>query len=258
MGDGPWGFYPGLPITHHLYLSYRPSPIACIHPITYYLSSPGICYNSAMKKVISFDLDGTLVDARYGDMVWNHGIPAEYAKAYGMPFDEAKAFVRARYQSVGDGDILWYEIRHWLKWFSLEVDADELLGRYESCISLMPDAAEVLRELRGRYTLVIASNAARIFVEKELAHTGIAGFFSRIVSATTDYGMIKKEEGFFRRLCADMGITSGEMVHVGDHPVFDHDVPSGLGIESYHINGHGGDAAERRTISGLIDLLEVL
>ncbi len=217
----------------------------------------GIWYNGPMKKVISFDLDGTLVDARYGDMVWNHGIPDEYAKAYGMPFEEARMYVRTRYESVGDGDILWYEIRHWLKRFSLDVEPDTLLERYKSYISLMPDAAEVLRSLRDRYTLVIASNAARIFVEKELAHTGIAGLFSHIVSATTDYGMIKKEEGFFRRLCSETGVASGEMVHVGDHPVFDHDVPSGLGIESYHINGQRA-AGERRTITGLKDLLEVL
>jgi len=217
----------------------------------------GIWYNTPMKKVISFDLDGTLVDARYGDMVWNHGIPDEYAKAYGMSFEDARKFIRTQYESVGDGDILWYEIKHWLKRFSLSVGADTLLERYESYISLMPDAAEVLRELHGRYILIIASNAARIFVEKELAHTGVAGLFSHVISATTDYGMIKKEEGFFRRLCSEMGIVSEEMVHVGDHPVFDHDVPSGLGIESYHINGHC-DAGERRTISGLKDLLEVL
>ncbi|MBP1750119.1 MAG: HAD-superfamily hydrolase, subfamily variant 1 [Deltaproteobacteria bacterium] len=78
-----------------------------------------------MKKVISFDLDGTLVDARYGDMVWNHGIPEEYAKAYGMTFDDARAYIRTQYESVGDGDILWYEIRHWLTRFSLDVAADE-------------------------------------------------------------------------------------------------------------------------------------
>jgi len=211
-----------------------------------------------MKKVISFDLDGTLVDARYGDMVWNHGIPEEYAKAYGMTFDDARAYIRTQYESVGDGDILWYEIRHWLTRFFLDVAADELLARYESFIRLMPDAAEVLGYLHDRYTLVIASNAARIFVEKELECTGIARFFSYIVSATTDYGMIKKEEGFFRKLCADIGITSGEMVHIGDHPVFDHDVPSGLGIESYHINGHCPETDPRQTITGLKDLLGVL
>lgn len=211
-----------------------------------------------MKKVISFDLDGTLVDARYGDMVWNHGIPAEYAKICGLTFDDSRRFVRAQYESVGDCDILWYEIGHWLNRLSLNIKADELLARYESYIDLMPDAAEVLRALHNRYILVIASNAARIFVEKELGHTGLAGLFSRIVSATTDYGMIKKERGFFRKLCAELGVSFEEMVHVGDHPVFDHDVPSGLGIESYHINGQCGAVGERRTISGLKDLLEVL
>jgi len=213
-----------------------------------------------MKKVISFDLDGTLVDARYGDMVWNHGIPDEYARSYGMTFDEAKAFIRAEYESVGDGDILWYEIGHWLKRFSLDVDAADLLDRYTQHIALLPGACEVLRSLHGRYTLVVASNAARIFVEKELAQTGLSGFFSRVVSATTDYGMVKKQEAFFLRLCAEMGVSVTDVVHVGDHPVFDHDVPSDLGIESYHVDGHDGGkvSGARRTISGLKDLLEVL
>ncbi|HNT43924.1 MAG TPA: HAD family hydrolase [Syntrophorhabdaceae bacterium] len=212
-----------------------------------------------MKKVISFDLDGTLVDARYGDMVWNVGIPSEYAKKYGMAFDEARAFIRARYESVGDGDITWYEIEHWLERFSLDVSPAELLDRYAEHIALLPGAREVVDTLGDRYTLVIASNAARIFVEKELGETGLSGSFSLVVSATSDYGMVKKQEEFFLRLLAEVGAVPHEVVHVGDHPVFDHDVPSGLGIECYCIDGHDGQGNRpRRTISGLKDLLEVL
>jgi len=215
-----------------------------------------------VKKVISFDLDGTLVDAAFGDMVWNHGMPTEYARAYNMAFEDARSYIRGEYESVGDGDIMWYEIEHWLKRFRLDVSASYLLESYESHIALCPHAGEVIQALGDKYTLVIASNAARIFVEKELAHTGLTGSFTRIISATTDYGMIKKEEGFFRRLCNEMGVSVEDLVHVGDHPVFDHDVPAGLGIESYHINGQGaadGDKMiRRRTITDLKELLEVL
>ncbi|MHB8109850.1 MAG: HAD family hydrolase [Syntrophorhabdaceae bacterium] len=212
-----------------------------------------------MKKVISFDLDGTLVDARYGDMVWNHGIPTEYAKAYKMSFDEARLLVRSQYESVGDGDILWYEMRHWLQRFSLTVSPAELLERYTQHIELLPDARDVLTRLKERYILVIASNAARIFVEKELSHTGLSGLFSLVVSATTDYGMIKKETGFFHKLCAEVGIHPGEMVHVGDHPIFDHDIPSGIGIDAYYIDGNDPELSRtRQTIAGLADLLEIL
>ncbi|OPY68322.1 MAG: hypothetical protein A4E62_02077 [Syntrophorhabdus sp. PtaU1.Bin002] len=51
-------------------------------------------YNITMKKIISFDLDGTLVHGKYGDIVWNQGIPEEYADKYGFTFDEAVSRVR--------------------------------------------------------------------------------------------------------------------------------------------------------------------
>src|SRR5512136_1974746 len=81
-------------------------------PITHY---PYYDIMRSMKKVISFDLDGTLVNARYGDMVWNHGIPFEYSKKFNIPFHEAKTIIRGYYESVGDGDLLWYEIDYWLE-----------------------------------------------------------------------------------------------------------------------------------------------
>lgn len=187
------------------------------------------------KKIISFDLDGTIVSGRYGEMVWNHGIPEAYAKKYSMTFDDAKKYIRREYESVGDREIIWYEIEHWLKRFDLPVPADELLTKYESYIEVVPHAREVLEELAEKYTLVVASNAARIFVDKELHCTGLAGYFTHIISATTDYRMVKKEEHFYRKLCELFGVLPHEVVHVGDHPVFDHDVPADMGIEAYYL-----------------------
>ncbi len=218
-----------------------------------------------MKKVISFDLDGTLVDSRYGDMVWNHGIPMEYSKKHDIPFHEAKTLIREQYESVGDGDILWYEMDYWLDRFDLPINIAKLLEQYESQIKPAPYAGEVLKELARRYDLVIASNAARCFVEKELDFTVLGQYFTRIVSATTDYRMVKKEEEFYMRLCDQLRLTPSEVVHVGDHPVFDYDVPSGLGIESYYLVNeeikNSGDMSRlngRRIIRNLRELLEKL
>ncbi len=193
----------------------------------------------AMKKIISFDLDGTLVHGKYGDIVWNRGIPEEYASKYGLTFDVAVSRVRERYEAVGDTRMEWYNIDYWLRRFDLSVTAAELLNRYESRIEPLPNTAEVLQALKGKYTLIIASNAARIFVEKELSHTGLGRYFDHVISATTDYGMVKKEEHFYRRLCRSLDVSPHEIVHVGDHRIFDFEAPLRLGIEAYHLAQDG-------------------
>lgn len=195
-----------------------------------------------MKKIISFDLDGTLVDGLYGEMVWNHGVPKAYADRYGISFDEAKVFTRGEYESVGDGRLEWYDIEYWLHRFDLSISAHHLLNQYESYIVLLPWAREVLATLGQKYTLVLASNAARIFVEKELSYADIGWHFTHIVSATSDYGIVKKGDSFYRTLLGRLGAMPHEVVHVGDHKVFDFEAPSRFGIEAYHLypegNGH--------------------
>jgi len=217
-----------------------------------------------MKKIISFDLDGTLVHGKYGDLVWNQGIPEEYARKYGMPFEEARHLIRSQYEEVGETNIEWYHIELWLKKFALDIPAKTLLDRYESHIEAFPDTKEVLEALTEKYTLIVASNAARIFVDKELSYTKLASHFSHIISATSDYGMVKKEAGFYEKLCTTLNISPHEIVHVGDHRVFDFETPSLLGIDAYHFAPDQQEARDRsqvnngKTLYCLSDLLDKL
>jgi putative hydrolase of the HAD superfamily len=209
-----------------------------------------------MKKVISFDLDGTLVDGEYGNAVWLEGIPEEYARKYGMTIDDARIAVKEQYDSVGENHLLWYDIDHWLQRFGLSVSVPRLLDRYAGRIRLLPHVEEVVRTLRGRHRLVIASNAARIFVEKELSHTGLADCFSHTVSATSDFGMVKKQKAFYRKLCSVLGVSPHEVVHVGDHMVFDVEVPLAVGIDAYHYNPEGN--ANGRVLCDFRELVDRL
>lgn len=217
-----------------------------------------------MKKIISFDLDGTLVHGKYGDMVWNHGIPDEYARKYGMSFEAAKRLIRDQYEEVGEANIEWYHIELWLRKFDLPVSPKMLLDRYESHIELFPDTREVLEALMASYTLIVASNAARIFVDKELSYANLTSHFTHIISATSDYCMVKKEKGFYKKLCTTLHISPHEIVHVGDHRVFDFETPSQLGIEAYHFVPDQQEACDKshgsngNTIYRLSDLLDKL
>jgi putative hydrolase of the HAD superfamily len=209
-----------------------------------------------MKKVISFDLDGTIVDGLYGNMVWLEGIPERYAARYAMSVSDALVVVKEAYDSVGEAHLLWYDLGYWLRRFDLTVSEEALLDRYVGYIRLLPHVAPVIEALSKKYLLVIASNAARIFVEKELRHTGLARYFTHVVSATSDFRMVKKEEGFYRRLCALLDVLPSEVVHVGDHPVFDFEVPRLAGIDSFHYDPAGkGDGGVIGDFRELLDRL---
>lgn len=206
------------------------------------------------KKVISFDLDGTIVDAAYGNMVWLEGVPQRYARRHGMPLEDARRAVKEAYDSVGETRLLWYDIGYWLTRFDLDVPIGELLDDYTDHIRVLPYASDAIYALAEQYTLVIASNAARVFLDKELAHTGLAECFSRTVSATSDFHMVKKQEAFYRALCSTLGVLPAEVVHVGDHAVFDVEVPLGVGIDSYHYDPAGdGNGRTIRDLRGLTD-----
>ena len=192
-----------------------------------------------MLKIISFDMDGTLVDPEFTDWVWGHGIPTLYAEKEGLPFDEAKAFVVEEYLKVGEGAIEWYDIKYWLHLFRLEVSWKNLMERYTDKINVYPDVNPILERLKDKFLLVITSNAGREFINIEMEATGLGRYFNRIFSATSDFGEVKKTIDFYRRICRILGANPQEIVHIGDHYEFDYLVPRTLGIQAFYLDRSG-------------------
>ena len=87
-------------------------------------------------QVISFDLDGTLVDSEFTMWVWELGIPELYAKKHNLPISEAIARVTADYEQVGDTALEWYDIRHWFDHYDLPGDWKGLLRKHRNRIRL--------------------------------------------------------------------------------------------------------------------------
>ena len=210
-----------------------------------------------MPKIISFDMDGTLVDAEFTDWVWGHGIPTLYAEKVGLSFEEAKAFVTQEYLKVGEGAIEWYDIKYWFRFFQLEESWRGVMERYKDKIKVYPDVNHILERLGRNFPLVLTSNAGREFIDLEMEATGLGRYFYRIFSATTDFGRVKKTAGFYQRICQVLETRPQEIVHVGDHYEFDYLVPRSLGIHAFYLDRLGKQRGAS-IISDLRDLEERL
>jgi len=187
-------------------------------------------------KIISFDLDGTLVESEFSEWVWGVGIPQLFAEKRGVSLDEAKEIVGKEYRKVGDGSLQWYDIKYWFNFFQLNGNWKSLLNRFSHKIKTYPEVSKVLQNLSSHYRVIIISNAAREFIDIEVEVAELLGYFSRIFSATSDFGQIKKTAQFYGHICQLLRITPREMVHVGDHWEFDYLAPKGLGIKALHID----------------------
>lgn len=185
---------------------------------------------------ISFDMNGTITQGRFVDLVWGEGVPALYARSRGISMDKAKETVFGEYAEVGEQRTDWYDIRYWFRRFGLGEDWTGLLMRFRNEVAPFPEAVEILEQMHRDYRLVVTSNASRDFMDIELAAAGLDGYFSRLFSCTSDFGEVKKTPEVYARVCRELAISPQEMVHVGDHVLFDFTAPRELGIRAFHLD----------------------
>ncbi len=189
-----------------------------------------------MIKVISFDLDGTLVTMDYVDAVWLEEIPRLYAKKYGYKFEEAKKIVEKEYLKVGPEALEWYDINYWIRKFELNVSWKEILSRCIDKLKLYPEVRKVLDRLKKNYELILISNAANEFIEIELNVLNLEKYFSHIFSAVSNFNKTKKDEEIYKKICQDIKIEKDKMVHVGDNYEFDYLAAKKAGIKAFYLD----------------------
>ncbi len=203
------------------------------------------------RKLISFDLDSTLIDPTYTTFVWEIGIPQLYAKKHRISLPEATSIVKAEYERIGDSALEWYDIAYWFDRFQLSGSWEDLLAEHRDKIRPFPEVKEVMDDLAQYYDLIVTSNAAREFVEVEVKAAEIEGYFVRVFSATSDFGQVKKIPQFYQQICKIMEANPAHVIHVGDHYEFDYLVPKRLGIEAYYLDRDGKRATHRFAVKDL-------
>lgn len=190
-----------------------------------------------MIRIISLDMDGTLVNSRFVDKVWMEGMPRLFAERTGLDFPAAREYVIGEYMKIGSDHLEWYDLKFWIDKFGLSMGKDELLELYEDEIEVYPEVEEVLELLSENYELVVTSNAAREFIDIEL--DGLQGYFREVFSATSDFREVKKSPLLYGAICAHLDARPFEVLHIGDHYSYDYESALDAGLDALFLDRRG-------------------
>jgi putative hydrolase of the HAD superfamily len=188
-------------------------------------------------RVVSFDMEGTLIDSRFSDLIWETDIPELYGWEHGIGLDEARERVLKEYKQVGDERPEWYDAAYWFGRLGLRAELRDLLERRQGDCRVYQEASGVLERLRGNYKLIISSNTMREFLDFQLPKLPAA--FDHVFSATSDFGIVKKSEDFYSRVCSVLRVQPDAVAHVGDNQRFDYEAPTKLGVHAFHLDRSG-------------------
>lgn len=185
-------------------------------------------------KLISFDMEGTLVKRSYSELIWETDIPKLYAETHGLDFDTAKKVVMSAYDTVRDDEPEWYNTDYWFKRLNLTGDWTKLLENRRKDCEAYPEASEVLTKLNEKYSLIISSNTIREFLEIQL--TTLPKVFDHVYSAPSDFNTVKKADEFYSIILSERGLKPEAVIHVGDSYKYDYEEARKRGITAYYLD----------------------
>lgn len=200
-------------------------------------------------KVVSFDVEGTLVTPDFSYAVWFEAIPRRYAEKNGIDFERAKTIVEEEYRKVGDQRLEWYDVWYWFNKFDLGVPLPVMEG-CQSSVCYYPEVEEVLASLSGRYELAVASGSPREFLVhllKDIKH-----HFVKVFSSVSDHKQLKTPE-FYWSMCQVLGVKPEQVIHIGDNWQFDFLAPSEIGIRAFHLD-RKGQSDDQHSLRSLAEL----
>lgn len=210
-----------------------------------------------MIKYISFDLDGTLVDDKFDELIWRREIPYLYAKKHGLMFDEAFKQVTTEYKKLWGKVNRWRDVSFWFEHFGLKEDWKDILEEVAHEIKVYPEVTPLLKKLHGKQKLIILSHAERKFLELKLKCEGLEQFFDIVFSTTSDLENFKKDESVYNYLFKKLNIKPEELIHIGDDFEFDFKIPNALGVRAIYLDRSGKNKGDN-IVSSLKDINNIV
>ena len=130
----------------------------------------------------------------------------------------------------------------------------QLTNRY---FSVLPGAAEVVRELAKRYPLTIVSNGFSEVQYYKIAHSGLQDCFTHVL-VSDEVGINKPQPGIFRLALEKNGVSPDEALMIGDSYSSDITGAQNAGIDQVWLHPDPTDEKATYIISRLSDVLKIV
>ncbi len=204
-------------------------------------------------KIVSFDVEGTLVTTDFSYAIWFEAIPKRYSERFNMPIEQARKKVMEEFQKVGDQRLEWYDINHWFNVLDLG-NPRPVMEKCQSKVRYYPEVIDVLSTLGTKFKLIIASGSSGDFLHYLLRD--IQPYFARIFSSISDYQQLKTTD-FYLKICRELNVQPGQVVHIGDNWQFDFVNARKTGIHGLYLD-RSGKTNHRDSMADLIPLKKYL
>jgi len=148
-------------------------------------------------ETVLLDMDGTLLDLEFDNVLWNQRLPERYAAARGISHDAAREHLFSQMRNTR-ARIEFYCVDYWTRYTALDIVA--LHRELRHLIRYRPHAERFLaaaRDAGKRLVLVTNAHRASLTIKDEM--TGLLTSVHRAVSSH-DFDLPKEEPDFWKRL----------------------------------------------------------
>jgi putative hydrolase of the HAD superfamily len=206
-------------------------------------------------KIVSFDVEGTLVSTDFSYSIWFEAIPQYYAEKHGITMEQAKKAVTEEYEKIGDQRVEWYDIKYWFHKFNLG-NYEPAMEQYHHRVNYYPEVMDILSSLGKKYKLIAASGSPKEFLHHLLRDS--KPHFHRIFSSISDYKQIKTKD-FYQKICQALDVPPEHILHIGDNWQFDFVAASEVGIQALFLdrkgqNNHQGSLTDLAQLKSFLEL----
>ncbi len=134
-----------------------------------------------MKPIIMFDMDGTLLDLAFDDLIWNHRLPERHAETHQYTLEHSQATLFEFYQQHKH-TISWYSSRFWTE--KVGVDTLQLQKEYQHQIKPRSGCFELLKTLQAQgYRCWLLTNADCAGLALKLENIDLRPYFEIMISS---------------------------------------------------------------------------